>query len=151
MKRPRGRVAVRTRLASLALALAAAGMLAGCLVIPVDYYSAGSRSNLNTKTGSKLQPGVTTKEDVFLLLGEPDQVSEDGQRLGYAWSKVKAIWIVASYGGGAGGEAEKSYLLLISFDASNRVSRASLVKQWGSEVMPERARRRGLDVDGGGP
>jgi hypothetical protein len=62
-------------------------MFSGCLVIPVDYHSKGSRQNISDKTQSLLQPGVTTKEEVFLLLGEPDYAFDDGQHIGYAWKK----------------------------------------------------------------
>ena len=113
--------------------------LAGCLVIPVDYYKTGSRHNLNTKTPEKLQVGTTTKEEVFLLLGEPDVVYEDGQNLRYYWRKVKALWSVAvgTTGGGVGaagadGEIDRQYVLSVSFDSSNRVSQVQLLKHWES-------------------
>lgn len=113
---------------------ALAGLLAGCLVIPVDYYQAGSRHNVATKTDSTLTAGVTTKEEIFLTLGEPDYASEDGQRLGYAWTKVKAVWIIAGQGSAAGGEIERSYVLVATFDDSNRLCQVQLQKTWGSEV-----------------
>jgi hypothetical protein len=90
------------------------------------------------ETSETLQPGVTTKEDILLTLGEPDFASEDGQRLGYAWNKVKAIWAVAGYGGGGAGEIERSYVLVIAFDATDRVSGTRLLKEWGPEVPPGR-------------
>lgn len=109
----------------------------GCLIIPVDYHDRGVRHNINTQTRDTLQSGVTTKEEVFLTLGEPDFASEDGQRLGYAWTKVKALIIWASYGGSGGGEeVKRSYVLDVSFDASNRVSEVRLLKEWGSQVTP---------------
>lgn len=117
---------------------ASVAWLTGCLVIPTDYYAPGSRRNLSLSTTNLFVPGTTTKEDVFLALGEPDFASEDGQRLGYSWTKVKAIWVVASYGGGAGGEIDRSYVLETSFDASNRLSQVRLFKEWGSSVTPSR-------------
>ena len=116
-------------------------LLAGCVAIPVDYYSAGSRRNLNLETPSSLKPGETTKEEVFLMLGEPDFVSQDGRHIGYVWHKVKAIIAVGGYGAGAVGESEKSYLLQISFDDNNRVSRSDLVEKWGTDVPPPPAPR----------
>ena len=76
--------------------------------------------------------------DRLLKLGEPDFVSEDGQRFGYAWTKVKGIWIVASYGGGGVGEFTHSDVLMASFDCSNRVSQVRLIKEWGPQVTPTR-------------
>jgi outer membrane protein assembly factor BamE (lipoprotein component of BamABCDE complex) len=123
----------------LGLAAGGALLLAGCLVIPVDYYKTGSRHNLNTKTPEKLQVGTTTKEEVALLLGEPDVVYEDGQNLRYCWKKVKAFWSVAvgTTGGGvaaagANGEIHRQYVLSVSFDSSNRVSQVQLLKHWES-------------------
>lgn len=103
--------------------IAALAILGGCLVVPVNYHAAGSRHNVNQKAQIQLQPGLTTKESVFLLLGEPDYYSEDGQTLAYAWTKVGAVVIVGGYGSAAVAEVGKSYYLAISFDAGNCVSR----------------------------
>jgi outer membrane protein assembly factor BamE (lipoprotein component of BamABCDE complex) len=127
---------VRGRLVALSLALAVAlSGPAGCLIVPVNYTAAGSRNNVRTQTANTLRPGVTTREDVLLVLGEPDLASEDGRRLGYAWSKVNAIWFVASYGGGAGGEIQRSYILEVSFDAGDRVAAVRILKEWGPAVI----------------
>jgi hypothetical protein len=110
-------------------------VLAGCIIIPVDYHAAGSRHNVTVNSTNVFRPGVTTREEVLLRLGEPDFVSEDGRRFGYFWTKVKAIWVVASYGGsGAGGECTKSYLIETSFDPGNRLSDVRLLKKWGDSV-----------------
>jgi outer membrane protein assembly factor BamE (lipoprotein component of BamABCDE complex) len=93
---------------------------------------------VSPKTSDVLRPGISTKEEVLLTLGEPDFVSEDGQRFGFAWTKVKALWFVGGYGSGATGEAERSYLLEVSFDKSNRVTQARLLKEWGPAVSPNR-------------
>lgn len=118
----------------LLAALLAGVVLTGCLIIPVDYHATGSRHNVRLEATNSLLAGVTTLEDVLLALGEPDFVSEDGRRAGYFWTKVKAIWAVASYGPGAGGEITRSYLIEISYDQSNRVSSVRLQKEWGESV-----------------
>ncbi len=100
--------------------------LSGCLVIPVDYYSLGSRHNISAKTQSLMQPGVTTKEEVVLILGEPDYASDDGQRFDYAWRKVK--WVI--FFGLSEGVREKNYLLQIMFDSDNRVVDVVLTDAW---------------------
>lgn len=120
-------------------------VLAGCLIIPVDYYATGSRHNVTMTSTNVLHIGATTREDLLLTLGEPDFVSDDGRRFGYFWTKVKAIWAVASYGGsGAGGEITQSYLIETSFDRSNRISDVRLLKKWGDSVAgtPEAAGSR---------
>jgi outer membrane protein assembly factor BamE (lipoprotein component of BamABCDE complex) len=112
-------------------------MFSGCLVIPVDYHSKGSRQNISDKTQSLLQPGVTTKEEVFLLLGEPDYAFDDGQHIGYAWKKVKMMMFLG-YGGG---EVEKGYLLQIKFDSDKRVVSVVLTQAWNSDVPPNQILR----------
>jgi hypothetical protein len=121
----------------------AAGMtlLAGC-IIPVDYHAPGSRHNVDSKTQTNFTAGVTTKEDVLRKLGEPDFVSEDGQRVGYAWTKVNAIWFVGSEAGMAGGTIDRSHLLEIVFDEKNTVSTARVINQWGpSPPLSEPSRK----------
>jgi hypothetical protein len=105
----------------LFLVVGSLAILPGCLLIPVDYHAAGSRHNVDAGVRSKLQPGVTTKEEVLLMLGEPDLVSEDGQHFGYAWSKVKLIVILVAPTGGDAGEWGRNYVLHIAFDADQRV------------------------------
>jgi outer membrane protein assembly factor BamE (lipoprotein component of BamABCDE complex) len=127
--------AAEARLAGIVLAaILACVVLAGCLVVPVDYHATGSRHNITMEATNVLRVGVTTREEVLLTLGEPDFVSEDGQRFGYLWTKVKAIWAVASYGPGAGGEFTRSYLIETSLDRSNRVSDVRLQQKWGESV-----------------
>jgi len=106
-------------------------LLASC-IIPTDYHAPGSRQNVDPKTLANFAVGVTTKEEVLLKLGEPDFVSEDGQRLGYAWTQVKAIWFFGSGYSGGGGAIEKNYLLEITFDEKDTVSTARVIQHWGS-------------------
>jgi hypothetical protein len=126
----------RPRIAAPLLVAVLCGIvLAGCLIIPVDYHATGSRRNVRVESTNALLLGLTTREEILLTLGEPDFASEDGRRFGYLWTKVKAIWAVASYGGsGAAGEITKSYLLETSFDSTNRLSDVRLLKKWGDSV-----------------
>ncbi len=118
----------------LLLMLAGVALLAGCLIVPTNYYESNSRHNLNLLTQTNLVIGVTTREDVLLLLGEPDCGIDMDQSYGYKWSKVKAIWFIAAGSGGGGGVAgggiQHDYMLWVSFDESNRVSQTQLVKHW---------------------
>lgn len=134
----------RGRRPGLMAMTAALILLGGCLIIPVDYHTPGSRHNVTRQTTNVFQIGISTREDILLALGEPDFASEDGQRIGYNWSKVEVLLLVASYGGSGGGaEFVHSYLIEASFDPSNRVSRVRFLKQWGDFVNP--------DPDPGGP
>ena len=110
--------------------VAALAALAGCLVVPVDYHAAGSRHNVTPQTAVQLQPGVTTKEEVLLWLGEPDYCAEDGRWLAYAWTKVGAVVVVGGGGSAAAGEIGRSHHLAIMFDAGNRVEKVEARSGW---------------------
>jgi outer membrane protein assembly factor BamE (lipoprotein component of BamABCDE complex) len=105
-------------------------VLSGCLVIPGDYHAKYSRHNISDKTQLLLQPGVTTKEEVFLLLGEPDHASDDGQNIGYGWTKVKAVYVVLGQFTADAGEIKRYYVLQIKFDSDNRVVAVDVTKEW---------------------
>lgn len=111
-------------------------LVSGCLILPVNYHTRNSRHNITMQTTNALQIGVSTKEDVLMKLGEPDFASEDQKRIGYLWSKVKFIWAVVGYGGGASGEATKSYLIEATFDSSNRISGLRALRKWGQSPPP---------------
>ena len=104
-----------------------AGMIcSGCAIVPTDYHAPGSRIRINKETQQIITPGKTTKEDVFLMLGEPDIVFSDGLYVKYRWTKVKALWGFFIGGGysatGASGYIETDYELIIKFDEQNVVS-----------------------------
>lgn len=69
----------------------------------------------------------------MLLLGEPDACSEDDLMYSYGWTKVGAVWIIAGYGGAAGGEFGKSFALKLTFDTAGRLAKIELGRElWGS-------------------
>ena len=113
-------------------------MCAGCIIIPTDYHTPDSRTNVREETTITIIPGQTTKEDIFLALGEPDEVSPDGRQLVYHWNKVKAIWVVVpgpgpptSFGGGGGsGQLKKEYYLIITFDERGAVMHRVFQSRW---------------------
>jgi outer membrane protein assembly factor BamE (lipoprotein component of BamABCDE complex) len=92
--------------------------LAGCLIIPTNYYTDYSRKNVAEESPADIVTGVTTREEVLIILGEPDKVSEDEVEVWYMSSKVKSI--VAMYGGG-GGEMVRDYIHVIRFDRNGLV------------------------------
>jgi len=123
------------------LMMGAVVLVSGCLIIPVPEYKAGgSRGNINEETTAQFQIGVTTKEDVILLLGEPDYSSEDGRRLGYSWGRVKAWLFVGGPGAGAAGEISREYFLSLVFDEEGRLADTDVLGEW-FEVSPEAVER----------
>lgn len=116
----------------LATLLLATPLLGGCIVIPTNYTAPTSRHNVTAETAARLEPGVTRFDDVLLQFGEPDVASDDGHRLGYRWSKVRAIFVVGGYGSAAAGSFSKSSLLELTFDADDRLSSLRVVSEWDS-------------------
>lgn len=120
-------------LASLSLTLAAAVLLAGCPV-PLPYgYSESSRENLTEESAYQLVPGVTTREDVLLLLGEPDGVGPDESWFAYGsvYGKGGVVFVIcaASDCGGAGTEKVEYGRLLVTFDDRGLITNTDFVSK----------------------
>src|SRR5262245_26137425 len=68
----------------------------GCIVlpVPVNYHTHGSRKNLRAEDTPWLVHGQTTRQEVVLRLGEPDEIEDDGSRLVYRWEKIYLqVWV----------------------------------------------------------
>lgn len=113
-------------LKAIAMVLSAvlcASTLTGCLIIPTDYYTATSRQNIAMEPPAHILPGTTTREQVLLTLGEPDNTSPDESELWYMAEKVKA-WLIMGYGGS---DIIRYYVLIIRFTGSGIVQSQQLV------------------------
>lgn len=119
----------RTSIRCIFMAFAFCALSNGCIVIPVNFHSAGSRHNVNEDVMNALQPGTTTKEDVFVGFGEPDIVSANGNCLTYTWDKIKLIWILAGNTGATGGTVDSIYELVLCFDDQGLLNRKELKKK----------------------
>ncbi|WP_243287267.1 MULTISPECIES: hypothetical protein [Geothrix] len=92
MKRSRG----------LLLGFLALSLQTGCLIwpFPTGDLLAG-RGRITPQYVSSLRVGASTREDVLLHLGEPDEVVDGGKILVYRWTEARGFIAVAgSYGGG---------------------------------------------------
>jgi outer membrane protein assembly factor BamE (lipoprotein component of BamABCDE complex) len=119
--------------------LAACG---GCLVVPTPEHHSDSittRRNVQPKSGdTAVTDGVTTREQVLLLLGEPDASLYGDRRFVYCWAKVIGYWFVAAGYEGDGGEIPKGYVLEIDFD-DRGVSRSHQTRSCGlSDLFHQR-------------
>ncbi len=107
------------------LAIVCAGMviatisLAGCLIIPTDYYVHYSRENVAEESLTGIVMGTTTLEEVLMKLGEPDMASQDETEVCYIASKSKGV-LVAGKGGGI--EFIFDYIHFISFERNGLVN-----------------------------
>lgn len=84
---------------------------AGC-PIATNEYGRHSRTNVSEATAQTIIPGRTTREEVLLALGDPDEVSTDGNSFVYRWTKAKLV-VVTPFPTSPMG---KKYQLLVSFD-----------------------------------
>ena len=96
-------------------------------------YEADSRENVPAAPLDWIAPGVTTREDVLLRLGEADGEGVDGSWLafGSAYSKGGVAFVVLAGGSGAaaGGENIEYRRLIVSFDERGRVLAFDLVSR----------------------
>jgi len=110
---------VRT-LTGSSLILVVAVLLAGCPVPLPAGYSESSRQNLTEESIYQLVPRATTREEVLLLLGEPDGVGPDESWFAYGsvYGEGGVVFVIcaASDCGGAGSERMKYGRLLVTFD-----------------------------------
>lgn len=102
-------------------------LCAGC-VLPWNAYTPGSRRNIHEETVLMILPGQTTKEEIFLALGAPDEVSPDGSQSVYSWEKIKALIAIAQYA--PPGEVIQKSSLLITFDERGVVAQREVQKNF---------------------
>ena len=87
--------------------------VSGCIPIPVNMYSDGSRMNVSGDTDERFTIGKTTRASVVLKLGEPDGIKDDGQQIYYQWSKE---YLLGASQGGGGPLFGLDYVLLFTFN-----------------------------------
>jgi hypothetical protein len=74
-------------------------------------------------------PGKTTKEDILLKLGEPDQRLFEEQYFIYHKETLAGIWIFAgNLSGGMGGNYDLNYFCL-EFDSDHKLKRYKFFDQ----------------------
>ena len=105
------------------LLLTYACCLTGCLIIPAPSSDSGyARTNVDRHTPEQFTPGVTTRQDVIMALGEPDAVSWDECQLAYRSEKVVGLWMLfGGYAGGDAGTIYKEQFYVFEFDPRGRL------------------------------
>jgi len=113
--------------------LAVAVLIAGCPFPLPPGYTESSRENLSAETTERLVPGVTTREEVLLLLGEPDGVGPNDTWLAYGsvYGEGGSVFVICAGNscGGAGAEKMKYGRLVVSFDESGLMTNAEFVSR----------------------
>ena len=107
----------------------------GCLIKTSD--PGASRSNLNQETASRIIPGETTREAVLLMLGKPDEISENGRQFTY----LRKYEVALVFPGGAGRRPTPAtrYLLRLEFDESGIVSQRYFTAPYEHQDKPIQA------------
>ena len=120
--------------------LAVVAVLSACPIPLPSGYAASSRENVPAEPMDWITPGVTTREDVLMQLGEADAAAADGSWLAYgsAYSEGGVLFVIAAGGGaaGAGSEHMEYRRLLVRFEGDGRVASVDLVTRgcWESIV-----------------
>ena len=113
------------------LLLCATALLVGCPVPLPSGYSALSRENIGEDLTVELTAGVTTREEVLLLLGEPDGAGPGDAWLSYGsiYGEGGVIFILCAGGSCAGTGAEKVEYrrLVVTFDEQGLMTNAEFV------------------------
>jgi outer membrane protein assembly factor BamE (lipoprotein component of BamABCDE complex) len=111
--------------------LAVSLFLAGCPVPIPSGYASSSRENLSAEVTDQLVPGVTTREEVLLLLGEPDGVGPNASWLAYGSVRGEGGVVFVIFAGGsaagAGGEKMEYRRLIARFDERGVMTNAQFV------------------------
>jgi hypothetical protein len=99
--------------AALLLCLAIS-TLQGCIILPVPH---GRPSEVSAKAFDWAVPGSTTRRDFILKLGDPLVSQRDDTIFVYAADTVAFIWLIGGGYSAAGGGINKTYFVLVRFDA----------------------------------
>ncbi len=107
--------------------------LAGCLIIPTDYYLYYSRKNVTEEALTGIVIGTTTRTEVLMKLGEPDMASQDETEVCYIASKSKAALV--------GGKSRDipfifDYIHFISFERNGLVKTMRLYNRGDDNLDP---------------
>ena len=103
---------------------ATATVCTGCIAFPTDFHSHDSRENIEDVGLDSITVGETSKEEMFLRLGEPDAVLDEGRVYEYHWKKIKGMLIAGGmYTAAVGLSNPDSTVVLVasSLVASNAV------------------------------
>ena len=83
------------------LVLLAAMFLNSCIAIPHPSFQIEGRESIDEELTAFVVPGLTTRRDILMKLGEPDFATPDGRRILYYWKKTRWSVTVAFYRSGS--------------------------------------------------
>ncbi len=102
------------RVAATLLLCTAIPTLQGCIIIPVPH---GRPDEVSAETLSWAEPGISTRRDFILKLGDPLVSQHDDTIFVYAADSLAYVWFAGGGYTGAGGTIHKTYFALVRFDS----------------------------------
>jgi hypothetical protein len=104
-----------------------------------------------------LKAGATTRAEVLLRYGEPEEIVDEGRGFVYAWTRITGMWAYAivvpspspggsawgTWGTGGYGYFTATTLLLLEFDSGNRLTRYAFEPRETPLYAPYGSVRRG--------
>lgn len=142
----------------LSLAILTSSLLTCCAFPVPPHYDQYSRQNVEEKIPEFIKPGVTTREDVMMILGEPDGVALDESWLVYGSAYCQGGMGLFMAAGSAGGviaaTAVQYRRLILQFDPRGVVTHPTFeavtcAEYWGGmSNSPLEQSKPCLDIQG---
>lgn len=106
----------------------------GCVYVP---YRAHIHRVPDEKSLASIKEGVTSKEEIIIMLGEPDRVRKNEKLFLYWWQEDHGAVISVS----GAGPVRSTHSLLIEFDENNIVKKFEMKKKGifslGGQILPD--------------
>jgi hypothetical protein len=126
---------VRTPVRCVLVSLALLGST-GCLIWPFPTGSIlAGRGRVRQEDQTALVIGRTTREEVLLRLGEPDEVLHGGRVFIYRWTQDAGFFAMGGGGSAVAIPFPSHRMLRLAFDSEARLARLDFVHQ--DELSPE--------------
>lgn len=95
------------------------------------------RGRITPQYAAPLQVGQSTREEVLLRLGEPDEVREGGKVFIYRWTEARGFLAIVGYGSGLLVPFPGHRAVRLEFDGDGRLERLSFERgEPGSDAEP---------------
>ncbi len=121
-------------------------VFSGCVIVPVPRHdTAETRCNISEQKVSVFKPGVTTRREIILALGEPDVVSINERKLVYCRQQVVAWIIVAAPAAGDAENVCDTDFFVAEFDTLGVLTTFAEVKNL-PEMIPRQSSYEGHKV-----
>lgn len=97
-----------------------------CAYLPLPAHDLLSKKGvINKKIIKSLKPGETTREDLLLQIGAPDERHEQDRYFIYYWVATEGMFAIGFVGGNY---IERTHYFCVEFDEGNRIKRLEHIK-----------------------